>query len=564
MSNFINKRKIIGVLVIISILGTSCSILAAPEPTPVPPTATPRTLALTTTQPEPTTPPVPENLVTSLEEVQQAVIQIESQGTFVDPEFGFQPSFGSGSGFIIAPSGLAVTNNHVVTGAALINVYIGGDHSKTYNARILAVSECSDLAVIDIEGDGFPYLEWYPDPINVGLEIYAAGFPLGEPQYTLTKGIVSKKDAGGESDWSSVNSVIEHDATINPGNSGGPLVNADGQVVGVNYASSTLTTQSYAIGRDAAVPVIDSLSRERNVDTLGVNGLAVVTTDGTLSGIWVSSVKSGSPADEAGIQPGDVITAMENFPLAADGTMGTYCDIIRTQGANSTLEVEVLRYDTNEVLEGQINGRKLAVVSSAQVNANNNPNTNTNTGNTGGNTSSGPAIGGLIVDVYDDGFMNITDEYFALSVDVPYGWDDIDGSLWQDYWGDLYFTAASVTAAPFLIDFNSMYEASGVTFSASRDWGAIGGYIQLLDGVKFWYEDSCEWVEREDYIDQVYEGAYDFWQCGPDAGVVVIGARPSAAPTEYLVLVQIQMISDADVDAMVRIMDTFDVTGYLP
>ncbi len=338
MSDLSNKRKIIGLIVIISILSASCSVLSAPDPTPVPPTAPPPTTAPPTMVPEPTAPPVPENLVTSLEDVQQAVIQIESQGTFIDPDFGFQPSFGSGSGFIIAPSGLAVTNNHVVTGAALINVYIGGDHSKTYNARILAVSECSDLAVIDIEGDGFSYLDWYPDPIKVGLEVYAAGFPLGEPQYTLTKGIVSKKDADGKSDWSSVNSVIEHDATINPGNSGGPLVNPDGQVVGINYATSTLTTQSFAIGRDAAVPVIDQLSRERNVDTLGVNGFAVITTDGTLSGIWVSSVKSGSPADEAGVQPGDVITAMENFPLAADGTMSTYCDIIRTQGANSTLK----------------------------------------------------------------------------------------------------------------------------------------------------------------------------------------------------------------------------------
>jgi len=72
---------------------------------------------------------------------------------------------GSGSGFIIDPGGIAVTNNHVVTGAARIKVYFSGSE-KAYNARILGVSECSDLAVIDIEGDGYPYLDWYTENPN--------------------------------------------------------------------------------------------------------------------------------------------------------------------------------------------------------------------------------------------------------------------------------------------------------------------------------------------------------------------------------------------------------------
>ncbi|NJO84564.1 MAG: hypothetical protein HC828_18525 [Blastochloris sp.] len=122
--------------------------------------------------------------VNSLEDVEQAVIQIVAEGTFVDPEFGLQlNAAGSGSGFIIDPSGIAVTNNHVVTGAALLRVFVGGK-SEPVNARVLGVSECSDLAVIDIEGDGFPYLEWYGDDIRVGLDVFAAGFPLGDPEFT--------------------------------------------------------------------------------------------------------------------------------------------------------------------------------------------------------------------------------------------------------------------------------------------------------------------------------------------------------------------------------------------
>ncbi|MCJ7717588.1 MAG: serine protease, partial [Anaerolineales bacterium] len=144
-------------------------------------------------------------LVTSLADVKSAVVQIEAQGTFVDPEFGEYSGAGRGSGFIIDPSGLAITNNHVVTGAALLKVWVGGDSSRSYNAQIIAISECSDLALIDIEGDNFSYMEWYPGNITVGLEVYAAGFPLGDPEFTLTKGIVSKEKADGESSWASVN-----------------------------------------------------------------------------------------------------------------------------------------------------------------------------------------------------------------------------------------------------------------------------------------------------------------------------------------------------------------------
>lgn len=112
----------------------------------------------------PTTPS--SGAISDLENVRQAVVQIEAVGTFVDPEFGETLQGGAGSGFIIDPSGIAVTNNHVVSGGTVFRVYVGGDTSKTYNARVLGYSECSDLAVIDIEGDGFPYLKWYEVPLR--------------------------------------------------------------------------------------------------------------------------------------------------------------------------------------------------------------------------------------------------------------------------------------------------------------------------------------------------------------------------------------------------------------
>lgn len=495
------------------------------------------------------------SLVTSLADVKSAVIQIEAQGTFVDPEFGEYSGAGRGTGFIIDPSGLAVTNNHVVTGAALLKVWIGGDTGKSYNAQIIAVSECSDLALIDIEGGNFPYLDWYSDPIQVGLEIYAAGFPLGDPEYTLTKGIVSKEKADGESSWASVNHVIEHDATINPGNSGGPLVSADGQVVGVNYATYAEANQYFAIGQEAAIPVIEQFKNGENVDTVGINGMAVQSDDGTLAGIWVSSIKSGSAADEAGLEAGDLITSLESLPLAADGTMSAYCDIIRTQGDENTLAVEVLRFPTQELLEGQINGRALSVVGSGPMVNDPPPEKDDDT------TADIPQTGD------GTGYMEIYDYSDALVMSVPETWNDMESFDWENSWelgnGSLLdFVAADLVAAPSLDDFYD-WTGPGVDFSASRQWGDIGGYLQLLDGTEHWYIDDCEKDERSEYEDEAFEGAYDWWIC-EYVDIVVIAVRPIVDPTAYLALIQVNMQTEVDFDALDEITATFDVINSLP
>ena len=102
-------------------------------------------------------------------DVQPAVIQIVAHGTFRDPEIGSPTAPGSGSGFIISPDGLAVTNNHVVTGAATLEVFVGGDTDDELQRHVLGVSECNDLALIDIDGDDdLPYLDWYDGDINAG------------------------------------------------------------------------------------------------------------------------------------------------------------------------------------------------------------------------------------------------------------------------------------------------------------------------------------------------------------------------------------------------------------
>jgi serine protease Do len=496
-------------------------------------------------------PTVPAGLVTSRDDVQKATIQIQAEGTFVDPAEGWVVNgAGRGSGFIIDPSGIAVTNNHVVTGGAIYKVWVGGDTSKTYNARVLGASECNDLAVIQIVGgDSFPYLQWYDQTPKVGLDVYAAGFPLGDPQFTLTRGIISKEKANGETSWASIGYVVEHDAKIAPGNSGGPLVDANGKVVGINYAGNQIG-QYFAIDWEEAVKVVNELKKGKDLDSIGVNGSAVMSEDGSIAGIWVASVKSGSPADKTGIQGGDIITNMENFALALDGTMADYCDVLRSRNADDVIGITVLRFNTMEVLDGQLNGRELAVsYSFANTLANDVP-----------QDQGGGATGyGEYVTVYDD--SNV------IQVDVPVEWDQIDGTAWEDIWTtsdnvEHPFYAVTITASADIDAYRNGYDQAGVFFVASSDWGSIGGYVNLLEGVSYWHESDCTLDGGyQTYSDALYEGQYAFWKnCGPnDTWVIVLAARPIDAPTSYLVLVEVKVVSDSDLDALDRILATFQV-----
>ncbi|MCB9443973.1 MAG: trypsin-like peptidase domain-containing protein [Ardenticatenaceae bacterium] len=497
-------------------------------------------------QGQPATQPTPAagdsaagGMVTTLDAVKSATIQIEAQGSFVDPQVGLMlNAAGRGSGVIIDPSGIAITNNHVVTGAALIKVWVGGE-TEPRNARILGVSECSDLAVIDIDGEGYPYLGWYEGDLSVGLDVYAAGFPLGDPEFTLTRGIISKARASGETNWASVDSVIEHDATINPGNSGGPLVNASGQLVGINYAGSNEVNQYFAIARDEARSVIEQLRAGQDVTSIGINGQAV--SDGqSIFGIWVSSVKSGSPADKAGILSGDIITTLEGLVLATDGTMADYCDILRTHNPTDTMNVEILRYDTQEVLAGQLNGRELAqVFSFAQELENTTPDEPANTGSSGGTA------------VYDS-YTTITDDSGTLTLEVPTAWSDVNGGPWEV---DGQAIGQQLSAAPSLDGYYNSWNTPGVVFAVSTDIAATYTEEELLDNIDF--SSECTYDSRNDYADELYTGYYDIWTgCGGSDTLFIVIATEPASGSQTL-LVQVQVVTDADLDALDHILASF-------
>lgn len=513
---------------VISLILAACGGSSEDTTTTIAATSTETTAA--TAAPTTTTEAPPESgAAASLTDVKGAAVRIVAEGTFIDPDYGTQfNSAGTGSGFIVDPAGIAVTNNHVVTGAAFLQVYVGGE-TEPRNAKVLGVSECSDLAVIDIDGDGYPYLEWFDGDVVAGMDIYVIGFPLGTEEYTVLDGIVSKEDAGGESTWSSADSVIEHSADTLPGNSGGPLVTADGKVVAVNYAGDG-AGQSYAIGRSEAERVLDRLKSGEDVTSLGINGQAFVG-DG-FSGIWVASVESGSPAQEAGISGGDVVTLLEGLVLATDGTMADYCDILRSHDSADPLSIEIYRSETGEFLDGTLNSDEELQVS----------------------FSFSDELEDDVVatgDTYAE-YVEITDDTSSLYVDVPAEWFDVASGAWTLEDSDV---GIQVLASPDIDGYFGTWTTPGIFFGASATLGDTWTIGDLLDYHGF--PESCVNSGREAYDDGLYAGEWEIWDScgGTDSSIVNVAAQP--VDESFIMLVQMQVVTDADLDALDQALATF-------
>ncbi len=329
--------------------------------------------------------------------------------------------------------------------------------------------------------------------------------------------------------------MIQHTARILPGNSGGPLVTPDGAVVGINYAGVQELDINEAISRDEAMKVLDDLLAGTDVTSIGVNGWAF--SDGEYSGIWVSGVESGSPAAKVGIEGGDIITKLEGLVLATDGTKSDYCDILRSRNADDPMAVEVVRSETGEVLEGTLNGDGgLQVAFSFADELADEVDT------------SGTAPAYEYATVYDDDGV--------IVMQVPTTWTDVSGANWSI---DGRNVGYSIIAAPDIDGFYNTWNTPGVFFGVSEVLYDETEAGDLLDTWSF--DEVCTYDGRTEYQDAVYTGAYDVWaECGgTDTVLVVLEAYPSDA--QFAVLVQIQVVTDADLDALDAILASFDVVS---
>jgi len=283
---------------------------------------------------------------------------------FGDPfgEEGNAPVQAQGSGFIYDNDGHIVTNNHVVENATDVTVYFS--NGMWAEGEVVATDPAADLAVIKVTPpDG---VNWQPLPLaaanglRVGYSVVALGSPFGL-QETLTAGVVSALgrslpiDSGLNNGSSySLPDLIQTDTAINPGNSGGPLLNLNGEVVGVNFAINSTSGSNSGVGFAIPVSVVEKIVPALINDGgytysyLGIAGTSINASvveeqklgDNTL-GVYVAQVVSNGPADEAGVQEGDIIVAINDQPVSRFEDLISY--LFRSTTPDQAVTLHLLR-----------------------------------------------------------------------------------------------------------------------------------------------------------------------------------------------------------------------------
>ncbi len=245
------------------------------------------------------------------------------------PRGPLPPARGEGSGFIVSADGYVLTNAHVVDGASEVSVRM--TDRREYSAKVVGVDDRTDVAVLKIDAEGLPTVRLgSPEDLKVGEWVVAIGSPFGF-ENSVTAGIVSAKSRSLPGD--AYTPFIQTDVAVNPGNSGGPLFNLRGEVVGINSQIYSRTGGyqgvSFAIPIDVAEEVRSQLVEFGRVQR-GRIGVTIQDVNQALAdsfgldrprGALVSSVERGSPADKAGLKPGDVILGVDGDGVDHSGAL---------------------------------------------------------------------------------------------------------------------------------------------------------------------------------------------------------------------------------------------------
>jgi serine protease Do len=281
-----------------------------------------------------------------------------------------QIEHGIGSGIIISPDGYIVTNNHVVDGA--VNMRVTLNDRRVLNAKLVGRDPLTDLAVIKVDAHDLPSVAWGDSSkLKPGQTVLAFGSPFGYFQFSVTRGIVSavNRDNPYKEDARKLGGYIQTDAAINPGNSGGPLVNARGELVGIN--TFIISNGGSFAGAGFAIPSqIVRATAEQIIKTgavhhgyLGISLNDVTPANASFfklneaTGAIVAQVTPDSPAGRAGLKNGDVITELDGHKIVngsalqvavSEDTPGTEIKLgVIRNGASQTINVKVGEYKKN-------------------------------------------------------------------------------------------------------------------------------------------------------------------------------------------------------------------------
>lgn len=274
-------------------------------------------------------------------------------GQFFGPRMRQEPQIehGLGSGVVISPDGYIVTNNHVVEGAT--DIHVTTSDRRVYKAKLIGTDPLTDLAVIKVDSSDMASIPWGDSTkVRPGETVLAFGNPYGF-RFTVTRGIVSALNRPNpDGDPSKPGEFIQTDAAINPGNSGGALVDARGEVIGINTflisPSGSFSGMGFAIPSQIAKPTVDALIRYGKVSH---GRIGITVTDVTpenakffdqsvAAGAVVTEVEEDSPGAKAGLQIGDVITAIDGQKVNDAGELQV---TVGQKQPGTKITVELLR-----------------------------------------------------------------------------------------------------------------------------------------------------------------------------------------------------------------------------
>ena len=264
---------------------------------------------------------------------------------------------GQGTGVIITADGYIVTNAHVVSGFSELTVTLNDENNTEYPATLVGTDETTDIAVIRINASGLTPAELGTSAsLQVGQSVVVIGNPLGkEFSGSVTTGVISALDRQVEFEDGSVYNYIQTDAAINSGNSGGPLVNMQGQVIGINAAkidTSVAEGMGFAIPIDEVVPVANDLMKYGYVTDrpyIGIGGEGLNEQYSSFynlpQGVHILSIEEGSPAAETELQVDDIITHINGVEINSVGQLNSVKNKCKP---GDTVELTVYRYSTEK------------------------------------------------------------------------------------------------------------------------------------------------------------------------------------------------------------------------